>query len=73
MSSGETKQQTASKTGQNEEPPNTACNRRAPRSINWPVLVSKVRVSDPVFPDPRERVMLTLGAKPITQVAVSGV
>jgi len=34
---------------------------RASRSINWPVLLAKVRVSNRVFPDPRERVMLTLG------------
>lgn len=33
---------------------------RAPRSINWPILVAKVRVSNRVFPDPRERVMLSL-------------
>jgi hypothetical protein len=34
---------------------------RAPRSINWLVLVSKVWVSDRILPDLRERVMLTLG------------
>jgi hypothetical protein len=36
---------------------------RASRSINWPVLLAGVRVSDRVFPDPRGRLTHTLGAK----------
>jgi len=34
---------------------------RAARSITWPILLAKARVSDRVSPGPRERVMLTLG------------
>jgi hypothetical protein len=34
---------------------------RAARSFIWLVSLAKVRASDRVFPDPRERVMPTLG------------